>query len=302
MAFNTEAEVYAAFGLEPPQETDPDIEVIDEGAEPEGGEQPDQEQPEQEETPGEEPGEQVEAPGADEDGEDPLEKLRRELNEQHQKDLEEAKAQAAREQDARIAAMGLKNPYDGNKPITTWAEYETFLEQNRDQQWERIAKQTGMSREQLDKLVAEHPDVVKGLEAQAQAQAAQEAAQQQQLRARLDADIRAIASECPEVRDIESLVAHPSYAEVAAKMKAIPGLGVADAFFLVNRTALASSTADKTAQRVRNNLAGKDHLKRTEQRGSGGVHISSEQMRWYKRLMPGATEEQIRKHHESMNK
>lgn len=297
MAFETEAEAYAAFGLEPPQEPDPDIEVIDEGAEPEA-----EEQQLQQEEPAEESEEQVEAAEDTDGGEDPLEKLRRELNEQHQKELEEAKAQAAREQDSRIAAMGLKNPHDGNKPITTWAEYEAFLEQNRQQQWERIAQQTGMSREQLDKLVAEHPDVVKGLEAQAQAQAAQKAAEQQQLRARLDADIRTIAAECPEVRDIESLVAHPSYADVAAKMKAIPGLGVADAFFLVNRTALASNTADKTAQRVRNNLAGKNHLQRTEQRGSGGVHISSEQMRWYKRLMPGATEEQIRKHHESMNK
>lgn len=295
MAFETEAEAYAAFGLEPPQEPDPDIEVIDEGAEPEA-----EEQQLQQEEPAEESEEQVEAAEDTDGGEDPLEKLRRELNEQHQKELEEAKAQAAREQDSRIAAMGLKNPHDGNKPITTWAEYEAFLEQNRQQQWERIAQQTGMSREQLDKLVAEHPDVVKGLEAQAQAQAAQKAAEQQQLRARLDADIRTIAAECPEVRDIESLVAHPSYADVAAKMKAIPGLGVADAFFLVNRTALASNTADKTAQRVRNNLASKNHLQRTEQRGSGGVHISSEQMRWYKRLMPGATEEQIRKHHESM--
>lgn len=297
MTFETEAEAYAAFGLEPPQEPDPDIEVIDEGTEPEAEEQ----QPQQEE-PAEESEEQVEAHEDTDGGEDPLEKLRRELNEQHQKELEEAKAQAAREQDSRIAAMGLKNPHDGNKPITTWAEYEAFLEQNRQQQWERIAQQTGMSREQLDKLVAEHPDVIKGLEAQAQAQAAQKAAEQQQLRARLDADIRTIAAECPEVRDIESLVAHPSYADVAAKMKAIPGLGVADAFFLVNRTALASTSADKTAQRVRNNLAGKNHLQRTEQRGSGGVHISSEQMRWYKRLMPGATEEQIRRHHESMNK
>lgn len=297
MAFETEAEAYAAFGLEPPQEPDPDIEVIDEGKEPEA-----EEQQLQQEGPAEESEEQVEAHEDDDGGEDPLEKLRRELNEQHQKELEEAKAQAAREQDSRIAAMGLKNPHDGNKPITTWAEYEAFLEQNRQQQWERIAQQTGMSREQLDKLVAEHPDVVKGLEAQAQAQAAQKAAEQQQLRAKLDADIRTISAMCPEVRDTESLVAHHSYEQVAAKMREIRGLGVADAFILVNYAQLAAGNADKTAQRIRNNLAGKNHLQRTEQRGSGGVHISSEQMRWYKRLMPGATEEQIRKHHESMNK
>lgn len=299
MAFRNEAEAYAAFGLEMPREQDPDVEVIDEGAEPAGG---GQEEPEaQEETPAAEPNDQVEDPNGGDDGEDPLEKLRRELTEQHRQELADIRAQEARKQDERIAAMGLKNPHDGNKPITTWAEYEAYLNQNREQQWERIAKQTGMSREQLDKLIAEHPDVVKGLEAQASAQAAREQAQQEQLRARLDADIRTIAAECPEVTDINSLVAHPSYAQVAAKMKAIPGLGVADAFFLVNRSALAAGAADKTAQRVRNNLAGKDHMQRTDSRGTGGVHISTEQMRWYKRLMPGATEEQIRKHHESMN-
>lgn len=297
MAFQNEAEAYEAFGLEPPQEPDPDIEVIVEGEE-----QVEEQVTEQEELADQEPEEQVEAPeGGEDGGEDPLEKLRRELTEQHQKELEEAKAQAARERDEQFASMGLTNPYT-KQPFKTWTEYQEYQQKQQEEQWDRLAKQTGMSREELDQLIAKHPDVVKGLEAQAQAQAAQKAAEQQQLRARLDADIRAIAAECPEVRDIESLVAHPSYAQVEAKMKAIPGLGVADAFFLVNRSALAAGSAGKTAQRVRNNLNGKDHMRRTEQRGSGGVHISSEQMRWYKRLMPGATEEQIRKHHESMNK
>lgn len=296
MAFNTEAEAYAAFGLEPPQEPDPEIEVIDEGAELEGEEQ----QPQQEE-PAEEPEEQVEAPEGEGGGEDPLEKLRRELTEQHQKELEEARTQAARERDEQLASMGLTNPYT-KQPFKTWAEYQEYQQQQQEEQWDRLAKQTGMTREQLDQLIAKHPDVVKGMEAQAQAQAAQEAAQQQQLRAKLDADIRAISAMCPEVRDVETLVAHPSYEQVAAKMRATPGLSVADAFILVNHAQLAAGNADKTAQRVRNNLAGKNHMQRTDQRGSGGVHISSEQMRWYKRLMPGATEEQIRKHHESMNK
>lgn len=288
MAFTDEAQVYEAMGLEVPQETPP-------------AEEPPVEETVEtvptEETPAEEPEEQVEATeGGEDGGEDPLEKLRRELNEQHQKELEEERAKAARERDEQFASMGLTNPYT-KQPFKTWAEYQEYQQKQQEEQWNRLAKQTGMSREELDKLIAKHPDVVKGLEAQAQAKAAQEEAQQQQLRARLDADIRAIAAECPEVRDIESLVAHPSYAQVEAKMKAVPGLGVADAFFLVNRAELAAGSAGKTAQRVRNNLAGKNHLHSTKTQGRGGDHMTAEQEAMYAKLLPGLSRAEIAEFH-----
>jgi hypothetical protein len=287
MAFTDESQVYEAMGLEVPQET------------PTAEETPMEETAEtvpNEETPPEEQEEQVEAPESEAGGEDPLEKLRRELTEQHQRELKEARAQAARERDEQFASMGLTNPYT-KQPFKSWAEYQEYQQQQQEEQWDRMAKQTGMSREQLDQLIAKHPDVVKGMEAQAQAQAAQEAAQQQQLRAKLDADIRTISTMCPEVRDVETLVAHPSYEQVAAKMRAIHGLSVADAFVLVNHAQLAAGNAGKTAQRVRNNLAGKNHMQRTEQRGSGGDHMTAEQEAMYAKLLPGLSRTEIAEFH-----
>lgn len=288
MAFTDEAQVYEAMGLEVPQETPP-------------AEEPPVEETVEtvptEETPAEEPEEQVEAPeGGEDGGEDPLEKLRRELTEQHQRELEEARAQAARERDEQFASMGLTNPYT-KQPFKSWAEYQEYQKQQQEEQWNRLAKQTGMSREELDKLIAKHPEVVKGMEAQAKAQAAQKEAQQAELRARLDAEVRAIAAECPEVKDLDSLVAHPSYAQVEAKMKATPGLGVADAFFLVNRTTLAAGNADKAAQRVRNNLNGKNHLHSTKAQGQDGDHMTAEQEAMYAKLLPGLSRAEIAEFH-----
>ena len=295
MAFTDEAQVYEALGLEAPQE-----EPAQETA-PEQEETPVQEESIQEETRADidDPEGKVETPEGEEGGqEDPLEKLRRELTEQHQRELEEAKAQAAREQDSRIAAMGLKNPYEDNKPITTWAEYEAYQKASQEQQWDRLAKQTGMSREQLDQLIAKHPDVVKGLEAQAAADAARQQQEQAQLQQRLAADIAAIGAECPAVKDQESLVNHPSWPKVAAKMKAVPGLGVADAFFLVNRAELAAGRAAGEGQRIRNNLAGKGHMVPSGSRGGGAVNMTREQEAMYRALVPGATREEILKFHQ----
>lgn len=278
------------MGLEPPTEETPTEETpAEETVEPSATE------PEEVETPAEET---VEEPAAEApDQEDPLEKLRSELEAQHQQELEQQKADLQRQADERIAGMGLKNPYADNKPITTVSEYEAFRQQNQDAQWDRIAQQTGMSREELDGLIADHPEVRKALEQQAQAQAAQQEAEQRQLRQRLNEDVAAIAAECAEVTDLDSLVNHPSYPQVAAKMKAIPGLGVAEAFFLVNRAQLAAGRAAADAQRVRNNLAGKGHMKATHPKGPGDSPMSREQENMYRALLPGASRAEILEFH-----
>ena len=295
MAFTDEAQVYEALGLEAPREK-PAQETA-----PEQEETPVQEEPVQEETPADtdEPEGEVETPEGEEGGqEDPLEKLRRELTEQHQAELEKLRQQHQTENDQRVAGMNLKNPYDGNKPITTQAEYDTYLAAHQAAQWDKIAKQTGMSREQLDALIAEHPEVRKGLEAQAAADAARQQQEQEKLQQRLAADIAAIGAECPAVKDQESLVNHPSWPKVAAKMKAVPGLGVADAFFLVNRSELAAGKAAGEGQRVRNNLAGKGHMVPTGSRGGGVPNMTREQEAMYRALVPGATRDEILKFHQ----
>lgn len=295
MAFTDEAQVYEALGLEAPQE-----EPAQETA-PEQEETPTQEESVQEETPADtdEPEGEVEDPTGEEGGqEDPLEKLRRELTEQHQAELEQLRQKLQTENDQRVAGMNLKNPYDGNKPITTQAEYDAYLAAHQQAQWDRIAQQTGMSREQLDALIAEHPEVRKGLEAQAAADAARQQQEQAQLQQRLAADIAAIGAVCPAVKDQESLVNHPSWPKVAAKMKDIRGLGVADAFILVNYSELAAGKAAGEGQRIRNNLAGKGHMVPSGSRGGGVPNMTREQEAMYRALVPGATRDEILKFHQ----
>ena len=175
---------------------------------------------------------------------------------------------------------------------------DAYLAAHQQAQWDRIAQQTGMSREQLDALIAEHPEVRKGLEAQAAADAARQQQEQAQLQQRLAADIAAIGAVCPAVKDQESLVNHPSWPKVAAKMKDIRGLGVADAFILVNYSELAAGKAAGEGQRIRNNLAGKGHMVPSGSRGGGVPNMTREQEAMYRALVPGATRDEILKFHQ----
>lgn len=295
MAFSNEAEVYEAMGLEAPAAEEPAKEIAEQTA----NETPEDRQ-EQVEAPDGEEGAQEQPEGGEGAGqaEDPLEKLRRELTEQHQAELQRQKADFEKRADEQVKAMGFRNPYDGNKPIETVSEYEAYQKAHQEATWGRISKQTGMSQEELDKLITEHPEVRKALEVQAQAQEAQKAAEQRQLQQKLNDDIAAIAAECPEVTDLETLVNHPSYAQVEATMRKYKGMGVADAFFLVNRTSLAAGKATAEGQRVRNNMAGKNHLRQTGSRGNGATTMSREQENMYRRLLPGASRDEILKFHQ----
>lgn len=104
-----EQKIWEGLGVTPdeePEQTDvpgEDDEELDEvdiqDEEDEGGE--------------EEPGEQEEPAEREESGTDP--------EAAHQQELERVRREGLAAVDAQVAAMGLRNPYDGDKPITTAA-------------------------------------------------------------------------------------------------------------------------------------------------------------------------------------
>lgn len=289
-----ELKIYEGLGVSPdePEQADEEQEEV---ALQEPGEAEPQENPGTDVAPedegGEEPGVEkaAEAPGGDA------------LRQQHDRELEELRQSYQQQMDTHVAGLKLTNPYDGNKPITTMAEYRAFQRAHQQAQWDRIRQQTGMTQQQLDELLAGLPQVQQAAQAQAQAQAAQNAAEEQALRQKLDQEIAAIGKLCPDIRDKESLVNHESWPKVAQRMKDT-GCGVLDAFKLENFDALRQQTANNTRRQINRNQRGKDHLKGTTGKGKGGASIPADQLRIYQRLNPGASLSELQAFHAANNK
>lgn len=219
----------------------------------------------------------------------------------HQQELERVRREGQAAVDAQVAAMGLQNPYDGNKPITTAAEYAAYQAAAREASVAEFCRKAGITREQFDALVAGDPEVQAAKDIQARAQAAEQAAQEQRAAARLDAEIAEIRKLCPEIKDRESLVAHKSWEKIRDRMRAT-GDGVLDAFKSVNFDDLQRRAADNARRQSARNQKGKAHLKGTTGKGKGGASIPDDQLRIYQRLNPNASLEELQAFHAANNR
>ena len=283
-------DIYRGLGVEPDEE---DLNQEEPAEEPQ---EPGEVAPQDQEEPVEEPGEEPEGGGGGEP--DALEELRQ----SHQREMEDLRQQNRQALDAQVAAMGLTNPYDGNKPITTAEEYEAYQQQAREAQWQRIREQTGLTKEQLDELVAGLPQVREAQQAKADAEAAQRAADDRVMQQRLTDEIAAIHKLCPEVRDKDTLTKHESWPAVAKRMRET-GCGVLDAFRLENFDALTAAKAESVRKQVARNQAGKNHMKGLKGKGGGGPSLTNEELNIYRRMNPRATDAEIHAHYaKSTNK
>ncbi len=246
-----------------------------------------------------EPGDaELEGDGADGEGEEPDADA---LRQQHDQELEELRRQHQQQMDAHVAGLKLTNPYDGNKPITTLAEYQAYQTAHQQAQWDSIRQRSGLTQEQMDELIGNLPQVQRAAQAQAQAKAAQDAADEQSLQQKLQEEIAAIGKLCPEIRDRETLVGHESWPRVAQRMKDTR-CGVLDAFKLENFDALQQRRAEDVRRQSVRNQKGKDHLKGTAGKGKGGASIPADQLRIYQRLNPGASLSELQAFHAANNK
>lgn len=282
-------DIYRGLGVEPDEEDLNQEEPTEDPQEP--GEAAHQDQ----EAPAEEPGEEPE--GGDGAEPDALEELRQ----SHEREMEDLRQQNRQALDAQVAAMGLTNPYDGDKPITTAAEYEAYQQQAREAQWQRIREQTGLTQQQLDELVAGLPQVREAQQAKADAEAAQRAADDRVMQQRLTDEIAAIHKLCPEVRDKDTLTKHESWPAVAKRMRET-GCGVLDAFRLENFDTLTAAKAENVRKQVARNQAGKNHMNGLKGKGGGGASIPDDQLRIYQRLNPGASLAELQAFHAANNK
>lgn len=313
MPFETEQQAYEAFGLTPPEPEHQEEPTQEPADGQQGGQAENTGAQDLTQEPGEEPEGGGESPSASDSGENPSvadsgedktpadggqDPLRRE----HEQQMEQLRRTHEEQLDQMAASLGLRDPYNDNAPITTYAQLAAYQQRAQKARVDRLKQSAGLTDEQFDELVASLPEVQAAKQAREAAAQAEAAARQREARQRLDADIAAIGKLCPGIKDDSSLIAHESYPEIQRLLRENPGMGVLAAFKLANFDTLTSGSANAAAQRVRNNLSGKRHMNATQSRGEGGVHLTQEQEGWYRRLLPNATREEILRYHEKYSK
>ncbi len=209
-------------------------------------------------------------------------------------ELERMRADYARQQDMLIANMGLTHPETG-KPVQNRAEYDSMQSYMRKQTELSLARKAGMTEEEWQRHIESSPAVREAREVQRRAEAAEQAARAEQIRQQLREDLAEITRMDGRVKSFDDLRAAENWPEIEGRMKR--GYSLIDAYRLVNMDTIAERRAAAAKQQAMNAATQKQHMQRTEQRGSGGVVVPREIMAQYKRLNPSATDAEIAAHY-----
>ena len=329
MSEMTEAKIYEAFGMTPPEQGEKVQETADPAADaatdaPEGGTEPADEVEDMGAGSDEvnaKPNADSEDPddGDDEGQEDPdaggdtnpkpqtpeqrrVNAARRRAQEQQEatrRAVEEA-VQAEQQRQTKLfedalKQAGLKNTATGEN-ITTLEALQKWGQEMADGRLQQSLKSGKLTKEILDQLIEAHPAVQ-----QAQQTVQQAAHQQAQQRAeaervRIDGQLAKIAELNPNIKglgDILAMDTAPAFRENVAK-----GMDFYDAYRLANMDSMAQAQARRAVQAAQQNTRGKEHLKATgNARGSGAASVPQAEMKLYRMMNPNMTDAQIQAHY-----
>lgn len=291
---NESNEIYAAFGLEAPAESEDAAAPVEATADPGPG--PEEQKPED-----------TAADAATEESAPEQAEAEPETTETEPEP--EAQPQPVEPdtsmQDANYAAafMGRKNPYTG-KPILTKADFDEYVKAQEaasraDEQSaaEDELKKIGITPEQLEALMGKTKF---GQEMRAALEYTRRQAADSHKKAIDDLiakDIAEIAKYDPTVKDVDSLkkTAHGKEIE---KRVASGRYTWKEAWMLENFDAMQSARTDAAKQAAMNAASSKDHLQSTAQRGSGEVDVPDSVAEMYK-VMGITDKEEMRKSYAS---
>lgn len=209
--------------------------------------------------------------------------------------LNENRAAQTAALDAQVASLGLKDPYRNNALITTNAELLAFQQRSRQEKLNRLAKAAGMTEEEVQELIDQHPDVVAGKQHRQQLEQQQQETARQQAERALNADLAEIDKLMPGVGTREGVVGHESWPKVRKLMKDNPNMGVLAAFRSVNAEAIAANMADKASAAAKRNAASKGHLKSGRGRGEGLPEVPADVKAIYRAFDPDMSENDMRR-------
>ena len=285
------------FGLEPEEtpagEEEQDVADPVETEEPEGGEE-----------------QEIADPAETDEGEDDLEEDGGDAGdyptpEKKPQTPEERRAQAAarrqREQqeaiDAAVAAerqknqkawddhykaMNLRDPYHGNRLVSTQAEYEEYTRARDQQALERDLKAGKVTPERYQADVQRAAQAA----AQQQAEAAQRAAEG---RAEVDRQFAELRKAEPSVKSLDELMTDPMF---VAALRATKDMTKAYRMAHVDEIEARA----KGAAVAKSAGSGKDHMRRQGTRGAGAPMVTQDMIDQYRVFNPGITVSEIQQY------
>jgi len=223
-----------------------------------------------------------------------------EVEEAVEKARQETQEAAKKQWDDFFASAGLKNPLDGNKPITNLAEYQAYKAQHAAAQLQKNLREGKLTPEALSKVVEETPIMKKAQKLISQVEAEEAAAKKAQAQVKIKEELAEIGKLDPSIKTVEDLLKMERAEQFREYVRR--GNSFYDAFYLSNRDKL-SKTAQTAAQQQALNLANsKAHLTSTAARGTGAISVPPEEIALYREFNPKATDAEIQKHYNSYKK
>lgn len=192
-------------------------------------------------------------------------------------------------------AAKLKNTMTG-EPIRTLEEFRAWNEAFQTAQISKDLESGKLTREALDKAVADNPAVKRAEEIIRRDEEARRQAEEAAAKARIDGEIAEIHKMDPAVSSVEDLMKMPNAKQFYEYVKR--GNSFLDAYYLANRETLEQRAAQAARQQAMSAARSKDHLTAIgNARGAGAASVPSEEMQLFRLLNPDATEAEIQKYY-----
>lgn len=306
----TEQQVYEALGLgekvqEPAKPADQGVEQpaekpAEEAQVTEATEEPEAQaggDPKPDEKPEEEAGQQVMPP------EQRRENAARRRQEEQRIAIDRAVQEAIRQEREKntaemqdfFAKAGLKNTVTG-KPITNMEEFRAWNEQFSRAKLERELKEGKLTPEGLETAIGSHPAIKQAQQLAADRKAQEQAQKNDEIKARIDAEVAEIHKLDASINSLEDLLRAPYGQELYAMTQR--GYSIKDAHFLLNHERLEQAKLEAARQQAMAGARNKDHLTGTSTpRGGGAISVPSSDLAMFRQFNPGASDAQIQEYY-----
>ena len=314
----TEDKVFAAFGLNKPEE---DADGADNTpaeettAEATGAEQAEEteaaDQEQGEETPPEEAdgdeGQETGETGNTQTPEQRRANAARRRQQEQQAAIDAAVRQALADRDKEQAAKmedffrraSLSNPITG-EPIHNMEEFDAW---HRAQEQERIQqelKDGKLTEETLNSLIERNPAMQSVRQQAEQARQDAQRKQQAEMEREVERQLAEIRKTDPSIHSVADLMNRPYSRELYAAVQR--GNNFEDAFYLATRKQKEEATAQAVQQAAVNKLRNKEHLRTTDIGGKAGATVTPEEEKMYRVFNPKATEDEIQRYQNKYKK
>ena len=310
----TESQIYEGFGLEQPQQEQPEQESTMPAA---GVEQPTQEPGVQ----AQEEVQQVETSPTGETEREPEQTEHQEEASQGEMSLEQRRENAARRRRAETQAAinaaveeerrkneqamaeffqsaGLKNPVTG-EPIQNMEQYNAWKRDFDRAELERNLKDGKLTQEILNNAIGQNPLVQQAAQLVKKAREQEEQQQRAAMEAQVERELEQIRQWNPNINTVDDLMQMPNAQEFYQLVKR--GNSFVDAYRLANYDQITQMAVDAARQQAAaagrqqaQNLArSKDHLRSGTQQGAGAATVPRGEMELFRAFNPQASEADI---------